>query len=92
MLHISTGEEIDFLRAHKDIASCEVTPHHLTLDASAYAALGSKLQMNPPVRDASHRERIWAGVGQGVADILGSDHAPHTLEKRRKSYPDSPSA
>ena len=91
VLHISTGDEIDFLRDHKDIASCEVTPHHLTLSAEDYARLGTKLQMNPPVRDAAHRGRIWAGVEQGIADILGSDHAPHTLEEKAKAYPASPS-
>ena len=91
VLHISTGDEMDVLRYHKDIASCEVTPHHLTLDAVDYARLGTRLQMNPPVRDATHRGRIWAGVEQGVADILGSDHAPHTLEEKAKSYPASPS-
>ena len=91
VLHVSTAEEIDFLSQHKDIASVEVTPHHLTLSADDYAALGTKLQMNPPVRDKRHREHLWWGVEQGVADILGSDHAPHTLEEKAKAYPDSPS-
>lgn len=91
VLHISTGEEIDFLRDHKDVASVEVTPHHLTLDASLYETIGTKLQMNPPVRDLSHQKKIWWGLEQGVADILGSDHAPHTLEEKAKTYPDSPS-
>jgi dihydroorotase len=91
VLHVSTGEEIDFLRDHKDVASVEVTPHHLTLDAGLYESIGTKLQMNPPVRDASHRDRIWAGLSQGIADILGSDHAPHTLEEKAKPYPESPS-
>jgi dihydroorotase len=91
VLHISTGEEIDFLRAHKDIASCEVTPHHLTLSAQDYARLGTRLQMNPPVRETTHQARIWRGIEQGIADILGSDHAPHTLEEKAKPYPQSPS-
>jgi len=91
VLHISTGDEIELLRAHKDLVSCEVTPHHLTLSADDYARLGTRLQMNPPVRDAAHRARIWEGVTQGVADILGSDHAPHTLEEKAKPYPQSPS-
>ena len=80
VLHISTGEEIAFLADHKDVASTEVTPHHLTLDETAYTRLGTYAQMNPPVRDAAHRAAIWAGVHNGVADILGSDHAPHTRE------------
>jgi dihydroorotase len=91
VLHVSCGEEMDLLAAHKDIASVEVTPHHLTLDAQDYARLGTKMQTNPPVRDARHRERLWFGVAQGIADILGSDHAPHTLEEKAKPYPQSPS-
>lgn len=91
ILHISTAAEIDFLKAHKDIASLEVTPHHLTMAADDYARLGTRLQMNPPVREARHREHLWYGVAQGIADILGSDHAPHTLEEKAKPYPQSPS-
>jgi dihydroorotase len=91
VLHVSTGEEIAFLSQHKDIASVEVTPHHLTLSADDYATLGTKIQMNPPVRDKSHREIIWRGLDQGIVDVLGSDHAPHTLEEKAKPYPDSPS-
>src|ERR1700760_4630765 len=51
VLHISTREEIEFLRDHKDVASCEATPHHLTLAApECYERLGTLAQMNPPVR------------------------------------------
>lgn len=89
VLHISTGDEIAFLADHKDVASVEVTPHHLTLDDTAYARLGSYVQMNPPVRDKAHREKIWDGVASGIADILGSDHAPHTREEKEHAYPDS---
>lgn len=91
VLHISTAEEMRFLADHKDVASVEVTPHHLTFSADDYAHLGTLLQMNPPVRDAAHRDAIWAGVADGTADILGSDHAPHTREEKAKPYPQSPS-
>jgi dihydroorotase len=91
VLHISTAEEIEFLKGHKDVATCEATPHHLTLDAEAYKTLGTLVQMNPPVRDARHRDGIWHGIDQGVVDVLGSDHAPHTLEEKQKPYPASPS-
>ena len=91
VLHISTAEEIDFLQGAKDVATCEATPHHLTLSADDYARLGTKLQMNPPVRDARHRDAIWRGVEQGIIDVLGSDHAPHTLAEKAKPYPESPS-
>lgn len=89
ILHISTAEEMVFLAAHKDVASVEATPHHLTLDETAYTRLGTYAQMNPPVRDKAHREGIWAGVNNGVVDVLGSDHAPHTREEKDHPYPAS---
>ncbi|MET4632192.1 dihydroorotase [Kaistia defluvii] len=91
VLHISTAEEIDFLALHKDVATAEATPHHLTLSSDDYARLGTLLQMNPPIRDARHRTGVWKGVAQGIIDVLGSDHAPHTLEEKAKPYPASPS-
>lgn len=92
VLHVSTRQEMEFLRDHKDVASVEVTPHHLTLVApDCYERLGTKAQMNPPVRDAWHQEGLWHGLAQGVVDVLGSDHAPHTLDEKAKTYPASPS-
>ena len=91
VLHISTAEEIEFLEHHKDVATCEATPHHLTLSADDYATLGTLIQMNPPVRAARHRDGVWRGVADGVIDVLGSDHAPHTRDEKAKPYPDSPS-
>ncbi len=91
ILHLSTAEEVDFLVAHKDVATIEVTPHHLTLTDEAYGRLGTLVQMNPPVRAARHRDRLWWGLEQGLIDVLGSDHAPHLLEEKAKPYPSSPS-
>ena len=90
VLHISTGEEMDFLEHHKEWASVEVTPHHLTLAApDCYERLGTYVQMNPPVRDTRHRDRIWKALADGVVDVLGSDHAPHTREEKDHAYPGS---
>lgn len=92
VLHVSTREEIAYLAAHKDVASVEVTPQHLTLAGpEAYERLKGYAQMNPPIRGAEHREGLWAGVASGVADVLGSDHAPHTAEEKARPYPASPS-
>ncbi len=90
VLHISTGEEMVYLSHHKTWASVEVTPHHLTLEApECYQRLGTYAQMNPPVRDASHKARIWAGIADGTVDVLGSDHAPHTRAEKDHPYPAS---
>lgn len=92
VLHITTAEEILFLSKHKDVASCEITPHHLTMIApECYERLGTYAQMNPPVREAHHREGLWNGIREGIADVLGSDHAPHTRAEKDKPYPNSPS-
>ena len=92
VLHVTSQEEIEFLAGHKDVASVEVTPHHLTMTApECYERLGTRAQMNPPVREARHRDALWRGLASGAVDILGSDHAPHTLAEKAKTYPASPS-
>jgi dihydroorotase len=92
VLHITTKQEMAFLKDHKDVASVEVTPQHLTLEApDAYERLGTYAQQNPPVRGATHRAGLWEGLNQGVVDVLGSDHAPHTREEKDKEYPNTPS-
>ncbi|MBN8528291.1 MAG: dihydroorotase [Caulobacterales bacterium] len=92
VLHVTTAEEIDFLAENKDVATVEITPQHLTLTApEAYERLKGLAQMNPPIRDAHHVAGLWRGIDQGVADVLGSDHAPHTLEEKARPYPASPS-
>lgn len=92
VLHVTTPAELELLGQHKDIATCEVTPQHLTLAAEdAYPRLGTYAQMNPPIRSAAHRDGLWHWLNQGVPDVLGSDHAPHTIEEKARPYPASPS-
>lgn len=92
VLHVTTAEEMQVLRDHRDIATVEVTPQHLTLEApDCYERLGTFAQMNPPIRDAFHREALWRAVVDGTVDVLGSDHAPHTRAEKAQTYPKSPS-
>jgi dihydroorotase len=93
VLHVTTKDEMEFLRFHKDVATVEITPQHLTLAApEAYERLGAYAQMNPPIRSQEHVDALWLwGMQQGVADVIGSDHAPHTKEEKAKPYPASPS-
>jgi dihydroorotase len=92
VLHVTTAEEMDLLSDNKDIATVETTPQHLTLEApDCYRRLGTYAQMNPPIRDARHRAALWRAVVEGVVDVIGSDHAPHTHTEKERPYPESPS-
>lgn len=92
VLHVSTAEELEILKDEKDIASVECLPQHLTLAApEAYERLGTKAQQNPPIREDRHRQALWKALNGGVIDVMGSDHAPHTLEEKARPYPQSPS-
>jgi len=92
ILHITTPAELEYIARNKDVATCEVTPQHLTLAGEdAYPRLGTYAQMNPPIRSKAHREGLWHWLNRGVPDVIGSDHAPHTIEEKAKIYPASPS-
>jgi len=94
LLHVSTAEEIELLRERDlgELVTCEVTPNHLFLTApECYERFGTKAQMNPPVRDARHRDALRAALADGTIACIGSDHAPHTLAEKSEPYPRSPS-
>jgi len=92
VLHVTTAEELPLLAEARDFATAETTPQHLTLAApECYERLGSYAQMNPPIREARHREALWQAVREGLIDVIGSDHAPHTRAEKEKTYPDTPS-
>ena len=88
VLHVTSKDEAVFLAGHKDVASAEATPAHLTLAApDCYEKLGTLAQLNPPIRDAVHRAGLWNAIAQGVIDTIGSDHSPHTREEKAQVYP-----
>ncbi len=92
ILHITTKQEIDFLSQHKGNITFEITPQHLTIYApDCYDKLGTYAQMNPPIRDKSHYDRLWYAVKNNINDTIGSDHAPHLKANKDKKYPNSPS-
>ncbi len=92
ILHVTTAGELPLLEANKELVTFEVCPQHLTLAApECYERLGTLAQMNPPIRDARHQAALWAAIRSGIVDVLGSDHAPHTLEEKQKPWPASPS-
>jgi dihydroorotase len=92
VLHITTAEELEMLRDAKDVASVECLPQHLTLVApDAYQRLKGYAQMNPPIREQHHVDALWRALNAGIVDVMGSDHAPHSIEEKARPYPASPS-
>jgi dihydroorotase len=92
VLHITCAQELEILRENKDLVTVEVLPNHLTLHApDCYDELGARAQQNPPIREKNHQEALWRAVQDGTVDIIGSDHAPHSLDEKAAPYPASPS-
>jgi dihydroorotase len=91
ILHLSTHEEVELLRRDKPAwVTAEVIPNHLLLNVNDYTRLGALVQMNPPIRRPEDNAALWAGLHNGAIDFIATDHAPHTLEEKRKPYPQSP--
>lgn len=92
ILHLSTGDEAEFLRQEKPSwVTAEVTPQHLLLNTSAYQKIGSLAQMNPPLREPKDNQILWQALLDGVIDFIATDHAPHTLAEKAQEYPNTPS-
>ena len=94
VLHLSTAEEVQFIRKHKstNLITCETTPQHLLMSApDIYNEIGSFAQMNPPIREKYHQEELWKGLLDGTIDCIATDHAPHTLEEKNLPYGQAPS-
>ena len=91
ILHVSTAEELEYLRDCRDVSTVEVLVNHLTQVApDCYERLGGLAVMNPPIRDRRHFEASWAAIRDGTVDTVSSDHAPHPLAAKRKEWPACP--
>jgi dihydroorotase len=91
ILHLSTAAEAELLRGDKPAwVTAEVIPNHLFLNVEDYARLGALVLMNPPIRTRADNEALWQALRDGVIDFIATDHAPHTLEEKRRPYPDCP--
>ncbi|WP_437192281.1 dihydroorotase [Planctomicrobium sp. SH527] len=91
VLHVSTAQEVEFLRNRPSWVTAEACPHHLFFNVDDYARLGTRVQMNPSIKLASDNDVIWQGLRDGVIEVIATDHAPHTLEEKAQPYPKSPS-
>lgn len=95
VLHVSTGDETDLIRAAIDsgrgLITGEACPHHLLFSTDDYERLGTLVQMNPSLKTTADSERLWDALRRGTLQVIATDHAPHTLEEKQQPYPASPS-
>jgi dihydroorotase len=94
VLHVTTARELELFEpgpiAAKRITA-EVCTHHLWFEQSSYATLGTKIKCNPAIKTAADRAALRAAVVADRIDVIATDHAPHTLEEKARSYFDAPS-
>jgi dihydroorotase len=93
VLHLTTAIEMGlFSKAHRSEKriTAEVCVHHLWFDESRYADLGARIKCNPAIKTAEDREALIAAVNDDRIDIIATDHAPHTISEKGKSYFKSP--
>ncbi len=92
--HVSTAKEMKAIAAAKKEGVpifMEATPHHLFLNLDDEAELGTLVKVNPPLRTRADNRALWEALNNGTVDTIGTDHAPHTLEEKRKPYWEAPS-
>lgn len=95
ILHISTAKELDLFDNKKPLRNkritSEVCVHHLTFSADDYPMLGNNIKCNPAIKSKENRDALWPALLDDRLDIIATDHAPHTMEEKSKSYIAAPS-
>lgn len=92
--HVATAEEMDLICEAKKINKnifCEITPHHLLITRKKLEQVGNWGRVNPPLRDFEDNQRILKAILEGTVDTIGTDHAPHNLDEKNRSYSNAPS-
>jgi dihydroorotase len=91
--HSSTAGTVELVRQAKGRGvkvTCEVTPHHFTLNHEAVLAYDTNAKMNPPLRTAADVEAMLAGLRDGTIDVIATDHAPHAIEEKEVEFDAAP--
>ncbi len=94
LLHISTKEEVEMIRAAKAInpkITAETSSNYLWFSDMDYRRLGSHVKCNPSVKTAEDRSALREALRNGIIDTIGSDHAPHLLSEKEGKYLSVPS-
>ncbi len=93
LLHLTTAREMSLLsdRPMPDKRiTAEVCVHHLFFDESSYADLGARIKCNPSIKTREDRTALVEAVRDNRIDVIATDHAPHTLKEKQKSYFEAP--
>lgn len=91
--HISTEGAVRLIRDAKKRGmnvSCEVTPHHFTLDDGELVKYDTNYKMNPPLRTNKDIAALIEGLGDGTIDCIATDHAPHALHEKYVEFDRAP--
>ncbi len=84
--HVSTAESLQLIRAARKRGAnvtCEVTPHHFSLDESAVLRCGTDAKMSPPLRGHEDVEALEAALSDSTVDMIATDHAPHDPDSKQ---------
>jgi allantoinase len=79
IVHLSTAEALPVLRRARDEGlplTVETCPHYLHFSAEAVPDGATEYKCAPPIREAENRERLWSALGEGLIDLVASDHSP----------------
>ncbi|MFN3306355.1 MAG: amidohydrolase family protein, partial [Candidatus Kapaibacteriota bacterium] len=91
--HISTKNSVEIIRRAKEKGlkvSCEVTPHHFSLDETYLETFDTNFKMNPPLRSKEDVEGLIAGLKDGTIDCIATDHAPHAAFEKEVEFEKAP--
>ena len=83
--HLSTASGLELVREAKAKGlpvTCEVTPHHLFLTEDAVHGYNTDAKVAPPLRTAADNEALINGLKDGTITCIGTDHAPHSSDKK----------
>ncbi len=87
--HLSTWKSVYLVRQAKKKGirvTCEVSPHHLSLDHNNLSTFNTNFKMNPPLRSQNDIDLIIEGLKDGTIDCIATDHAPHTEEEKNNVF------
>ncbi len=94
VLHLSTAKELALLSSlplEKKRITAEVCVHHLLFSGTDYGDKGNLIKCNPAIKTEVDRRQLLAALQAGTIDVVGTDHAPHTLAEKQQPYLKAPS-